>query len=294
MSKYYCECCQYDAKVKGNYLKHLKTKKHKKSSQSQPRVNLESTSSQPFYGNNEKQNIISPYQCKYCNKYFKFKQSMYKHIKYSCKLNEDEDFKELARLLNEQLQESNKKMENMRQSMQKQIDKLKSKLKIQTVITNHNTNHNNFIQNNMFNIKLLNHEDTDYSHLTHNDYITCINNCNLCVKTLIEKVHFNMDKPENMNIFISNIKGNYIMIYKEDTWQIEKRKERIDDLYDQNEMVLETWYDEYKEKYPHIINSFQRYLQNRDENDTVLNSVKDDILLLLYNKRTNHNIIESS
>tara|TARA_A100001015_G_C14881099_1_gene668464 strand:+ start:744 stop:1055 length:312 start_codon:yes stop_codon:yes gene_type:complete len=103
-----------------------------------------------------------------------------------------------------------------------------------------------------------------------------------------------MDKPENMNIFISNIKGNYIMIYKEDTWQIEKRKERIDDLYDQNEMVLETWYDEYKEKYPHIINSFQRYLQNRDENDTVLNSVKDDILLLLYNKRTNHNIIESS
>ena len=43
MSKYYCECCQYDAKVKGNYLKHLKTKKHKKSSQSQPRVNLEST-----------------------------------------------------------------------------------------------------------------------------------------------------------------------------------------------------------------------------------------------------------
>ena len=92
MSKYYCECCQYDAKVKGNYLKHLKTKKHKKSSQSQPRVNLESTSSQPFYGNNEKQNIISPYQCKYCKKYFKFKQSMYKHIKYSCKLNEDEDF----------------------------------------------------------------------------------------------------------------------------------------------------------------------------------------------------------
>ena len=219
---------------------------------------------------------------------------MYRHIKYTCKKNIDEDFKELARLLNEQLQESNKKMENMRQSMQKQIDKLKSKLKIQTVITNHNTNHNNFIQNNMFNIKLLNHEDTDYSHLTHNDYITCINNCNLCVKTLIEKVHFNMDKPENMNIFISNIKGNYIMIYKEDTWQIEKRKERIDDLYDQNEMVLETWYDEYKEKYPHIINSFQRYLQNRDENDTVLNSVKDDILLLLYNKRTNHNIIESS
>ena len=29
MSKYYCKCCNYDAKVKGNYTKHLKTNKHK-------------------------------------------------------------------------------------------------------------------------------------------------------------------------------------------------------------------------------------------------------------------------
>ena len=63
-----------------------------------------------------------------------------------------------------------------------------------------------------------------------------------------------------MNIYISSIKGNYIMIYKEDGWQIQKRKEQIDDLYEYNEMVLETWYDEYKEKYPNIIKSFKSYL----------------------------------
>ena len=28
MQKYYCESCNYDAKQKSNYLKHLKTKKH--------------------------------------------------------------------------------------------------------------------------------------------------------------------------------------------------------------------------------------------------------------------------
>ena len=37
-TKYYCECCNYDAKIKGNYDKHLKTKKHLESTFSQQRV----------------------------------------------------------------------------------------------------------------------------------------------------------------------------------------------------------------------------------------------------------------
>ena len=43
--------------------------------------------------------------------------------------------------------------------------------------------------------------------------------------------------------------------------QIKNRKTQLDDLYEYNEMVLETWYDDYKDKYPHIIQSFQRYLR---------------------------------
>ena len=142
----------------------------------------------------------------------------------------------------------------------------------------------NIRTNNVVNIQLLNHPDTDYSHLTHTDYITCIHDCNHCIKSLIEKVHFNKNKPENMNIYLSNIKGKYVMIYKDNTWQISDKKRQIDDLYDNNEMLLENWYDEYKEKYPNIILSFKRYLKNRDE-DVVLNRIKDEILLMLYNKR---------
>ena len=88
-----------------------------------------------------------------------------------------------------------------------------------------------------------------------------------------------------MNIYISNIKGNYAMVYSENQWQIVNKKEQIDDLYDYNEVVLETWYDDYKEQYPEIIKSFQRYLKNRDENDGAINRVKDNILVMLYNKR---------
>ena len=289
MKKYNCSSCGFHTNHKPNFQRHLETKKHMKSTKSQSKVNLESTFSQPLV--NQKSTFLhekepQQFQCKYCAKNFKFKQSMYKHIKYVCKKNKDEDFQELARLMNaqaKQLTAKNTEMNTMQKEMvqmQKQISKLTNKLQIQNI--NNGKVHNG--NNNTVNIQLLNHSDTDYSHLTSNDYIHCIKNCNKCVKTLIEKVHFNTEKPENMNIYLSNIKGKYIMIYKDNTWQIQDRKRQLDALYDNNEIVLETWYDEYKEKYPNIIQSFQRYLHNRD-GDVVLNRIKEEILIMLYNKR---------
>ena len=38
MSKYYCSRCDYDAKIKGNYDKHLKTKKHQEKAKCYPNV----------------------------------------------------------------------------------------------------------------------------------------------------------------------------------------------------------------------------------------------------------------
>ena len=225
---------------------------------------------------------MTPFQCHYCLKTFKYKQGMYRHIKYTCKKNKDEDFKELARLLNEkdkQIEKKDKQIEKMQLTMQKQIDKLTQKLQIQNVVHGDVNN-----QNNIYNIQLLNYKDTDYSHLTPKDYMRCIRDCNHCVKSLIEKVHFNEIKPENMNIYISNIKGNYAMIYNGNQWQIVNKKEQIDDLYEYNEVILETWYDDYKEQYPEIIKSFQRYLKNKDEND-IINDVKKQILFMLYNNR---------
>ena len=281
MKKFTCETCNFHTNHKPNFTRHLKTKKHMESTKSQHLVNQKSTFSQPKV-NLLQDTTITSFQCHYCNKHFKFKQSMYKHIKYTCKKNKDEDFKELARLLNEkdkQIEKKDKQIEKMQLTMQKQIDKLTQKLQIQNVVHGDVNN-----QNNIYNIQLLNHKDTDYSHLTPKDYMRCIKDCNHCVKSLIEKVHFNEIKPENMNIYISNIKGNYAMIYTGNQWQIVNKKEQIDDLYEYNEVVLETWYDDYKEQYPEVIKSFQRYLKNKDEND-IINDVKKQILFMLYNNR---------
>jgi hypothetical protein len=271
---YYCKCCNYSTNRVVNYKKHLITKKHLESTKSQQKVNI----------SQQKVNNFATFCCKYCEKQFTTKQSMYRHIKYSCKKNKDEDLKELVRLLNEQNQEIRNELKTKNEQInkfQRQIVKLSNKLKIKN-IHNNTQNNNNTIN---YNIQLLNYNDTDYSHLTTKDYIKCINDCNHCVKTLIEKVHFNNKKPENKNIYISNIKNGYILLYKDNKWQLVDRKTQIDDLYDYNEVVLDTWYRANKEKHPDIIASFTRYLKNMEEGNDLLNNVKQQILLMLYNNR---------
>ena len=296
MPDYYCECCEFRSSLKSNFERHLKTKKHLERNKKEQKGNKKEQNGykkeQFLYPKKNKKNInmIKVVVCQYCDKEFSTVKSKNRHIKYTCKKNKDEDMKELVRLLNEQnlmkekdmkeMQTQMANIERLNEKLQKQIDKLTSKLQIQHI---HNTNSNNNTIN--YNIKLLNYNQTDYTHLTEQDYVNCIQDCNYCVKSLIEKVHFNEEKPENKNIYISNIKNKYIMLYKNNKWQLVDRKSQLDDLYDYNEVLLENWYAEYKDQYPDMIKSFERYLKNKDNGDEVTNKIKDEILLMLYNNR---------
>ena len=292
MPKYQCRCCNYQTHIKCNYDKHVISLKHQTTFDHKHSLPYKQSFDEELHQSYDDKlsfddetsynelTTVSSYICKYCHKEFKHRSGLSRHIKYSCKHNDDEDLKELVRLLNKQLDDKDSEMKCQISNMQKQIDRLTSKLQIQQ-INNHHSNNNN--QN--YNIKILNYNNTDYSHLTDEDYVKCIKDCNKCVRTIIEKVHFNKKKPENMNVYISSIKGNYVMMYKDNQWQIVNRKETIDTMFDKNEFELESWYDEYKDKYPEIITSFERYIKNKDDYDDTINDVKEDIMLMLYNKR---------
>jgi hypothetical protein len=286
---YYCSWCNYSAKQKSHYNKHLISKKHQKLCSATDNVSKMYPNVSTMYPNVSKK----VFKCKYCNKEFKYSQGLSKHIKYRCKKNDDEDIKELVRLLNETLDNQKKKDKEI-ESMKRQINILTKKLQIQKTNNNISNSYNN---NKLYNINLLNINNTDISHLTDQDYIKCIKDVNYCVKSLICKVHFDPKKPENHNIYISNLKSNYVMVYKNSQWEIVNRKEKIDDLYDDHHMILEDWYVQYKETYPEIVNSFERYLKNKEDDETV-NRVKRLIAELLYNKRgivekTRNSILES-
>jgi hypothetical protein len=39
----------------------------------------------------------------------------------------------------------------------------------------------------------------------------------------MESIHFNKDKPENHNIYISNLRDNHVLIYNGSEWQLRER-----------------------------------------------------------------------
>jgi hypothetical protein len=224
--------------------------------------------SQPLAGVSQK--VL---ECKYCEQQFKHSSSLSKHIKYRCMKNKDEDLKELVRLMNLQLEterEERKKVQKQVETQARQIEKLRGKLEI----------HGSF-NNNTVHVNLLAYRNTDTSHLTQEDYRGCYKQVNHCVKSLIERIHFNPSKPENMNIYISNMKDKYLMVYDGINWNLANKVEELDRLYEEKEMMLEDWLDSNPD--PILKEKFVKYLNNK-EKDECLNEIKEEIKLLLYNQ----------
>ena len=286
MPIYICELCRFSTPLKSNYTAHLSSRKHIlfiENTTRQQVVIPEPPQNQPVVIPESPQvaEKVSPFTCKYCEQKFKFKQSMYRHIKYTCTKNKDEDLKELVRLMNIQMEQQKndflsqlQTQSNKLETQAKQIEKLMGKLEISGSF---NTT------NNIQNIQLLGYRQTDVSHLTDEDYKRCIKRVNHCVKNMIETVHFNPEKPENMNIYISNIKDKYIMVYDGANWNLANRKDELDRLYEEKEMMLEEWLDSNPEE--ELKQKFLKYLDNKD-NDECLNRIKEEIKLMLYNKQT--------
>ena len=306
MYKYVCECCQFYTNHKTKFSKHIETTKHKKSTKvnilvnksqhfSQQKVNKKDqkrpkkTKKDQKKDQNEekKDNMILAVNddiknttCKYCEKRFTTKQGMYRHIKYYCKKNDDEDLKELVRLLNEQNKQLKEHMNSEMDKRDKQIDVLNRKIsKLSTKLQINNTN-NGIINNNII---LNNYKDTDISHLTDNDFKCLLKEINHCVPKMIEKVHFNPSVPENMNVYISNMKDKFIMVYKDGSWKLCDRTIEVDKMFDTKFSQLEEWLDS-NNQYTELKRYFEKLEKNMEDKETE-KYIKNEMKLIMYNNR---------
>ncbi len=303
MVTYQCPRCGYTNIIKTKYINHLKRKNICKPLISDSDLEDEYTKynikNENNVTNHQKHLMVenkfeikkqSLFICNLCKKEYKYSQSLSRH-KNKCiaSLSEDKDkntMMELVNVLNNRLSEAHKELSIRDKQLQKKdneidkkdkhLDKLISKTGFSANIVN--------IQNNF---KLLGYRKTDISHLTENDFVTCMSHKNLCIPHLIKKIHFNPAKPENHNIYISNIKNNYVMLYDGIKWNLRNRDETIINLIDDKESIVEQKLEEWVETgkgYPNIMKQFNKYLEKR-ENDEVLNTIKEEIKLILFNNR---------
>ena len=302
MKIYECPRCGFTNNIKTKYMNHLKRKKicepilSKTNLQKEyvkydikDKININNNSTKNVEESTKivelhkiPQNSTFSNQCKYCEKIFSRSDSLARHYK-KCKEKIKTDqanhyMEELVKLLNEKDDKISKYDQELEEK-NKQINELIQKAGIQ--------NSGTIVQNIQNNIKLLAYNKTDISDLTEKDFIRCFNHNNMCVPHLLKRIHFNRKKPENHNVFLSNLKSGYIMLYDGKQWNTYNRDEVIDDMFDEKHDILEQKYEEWIDvgkDYPIIYYKFRRYLEKMN-NDVVIKKIKDEMKLVLYNNR---------
>ena len=131
MPVYHCELCQFTTPLKGNYTVHVSSQKHitlvqlrdirqqlviPEAPQIQPVDNVLTTQAEK----------VAEFVCKHCQQKFAFKQSMYRHIKNTCKKKEDPS--ETIRLMKIEMEKLKTELQNQSKELFDKLDEAEKKL----------------------------------------------------------------------------------------------------------------------------------------------------------------------
>ena len=138
--------------------------------------------------------------------------------------------------------------------------------------------------NNTQNITILNHKDTNMCHLSNEDYKKILGRKVNCIPEMIRRIHCNKEHPENMNIYIPNLKSSYIMVYESGDWKLKNRNRVLEDLIEDKTCRLEDWIDESGDN--GLKKELEEYMDYRDMNyEELTKSIKSEVEMDLYNIR---------
>jgi uncharacterized C2H2 Zn-finger protein len=263
---YECPLCFQKFNYKSIYLRHLQ-KKSKCDTQCQL-INYEDTQLDIINESNNEL-VLDEFTCNKCNKQFTTKRSLIRHQKSVC-------------IISDQMKED--KLIDIIKIMSDEIQSLKTQ---NIIMTNNidNTKNTQNIQNIQNNITVNAYGKEDISHITDKDYKNLFTKCNSLIPALIELIHFNEDKPENRNVYISNIKSPYAYVYDGNKWNLMNKDEIIDDIYDNKCIIIIDKFDDIKDILnKHTIELFSKFIEKHDS-DIMKKNISDKIQLLLYNNR---------
>ena len=226
---------------------------------------------------------VGEYRCNFCGKTFTRNNNLNRHLKDRCvqKKISDNQKEEIFKMLISQMEELKKENNNLKEKINN-ININNGKIE-NNVITNKNTQNN--IVNNYNNIKLIAFGEEDLSYISDEVCKKILNKGFQSVPNLVQFVHFNKNKPEHHNVYISNMRDNYVMIYDGDKWKLSDRSEILDQLLEDKRFYLVEKFEELVESLNHItIRKFKRFLDQQDD-DEIANNIKKEIRLILYNNK---------
>ena len=301
MPIYNCLHCNYSSKLKANFERHEKSKKHRNklielgllpketdhiiqnnptAIQNNPQIIQNNPANNPAIIQN---NPAKSFKCDFCPKTFTIHANKRRHEMYRCKENPD--------FMDKLLDAKNTKIKTLQknyESLQKEKEEWKQeKDKLYTQVSTlldkvGDTN----IQNNII---LNNYGSEDLSHITDTlkDELLKIPYC--AIPKMIEAIHFNDEKPENKNILLPNKKENLVKVYEGNKWVYKNKSETISDLVDSKYNIIDDHYDDLDNKdevSPHVKTTFTKFRKVYDEGDAeMVEKLKKECELVLLNNR---------
>ena len=103
------------------------------------------------------------------------------------------------------------------------------------------------------------------------------------IPELTKMIHFDVNKPENHNVYISNMRDNFILIYDGNDWQLKDRSEILDQIIQDKSVILEEKFNEtISNLSDYVKNKFKQFLEIKDD-DVIINRIKKELKIMLYN-----------
>ena len=147
-----------------------------------------------------------------------------------------------------------------------------------------NNTQNNTQNNQNQNVQLVAYGKEDISWIPNSVFIPMLGKGYLSVPELVEYIHFNKSRPENNNIFISNMRSSKINMYNGTKWVIDEIKNVVPDLIDDKKNILKDKYDELHEQLTEPAKKkFMRFYE--DDTSGASKELNSRTVNMLYNSK---------
>jgi hypothetical protein len=250
-------------------------------------ISIKSKPNSQSLGKPNKIETTSFFDCRKCDKIFKFKQSRWKHEK-TCTFMKESEIDLIKKEMEDYKKETEAEMERLRDIIQKSLKihpKTLQKINNQLNNTTNNNITNNTINNNLY-VQLGNEDLVNV--LSKSEKRGILNRKSMGINDLVELIHCSGKYKQFMNVYITNLQNTVAYCYNEklNNFIVVNKNELLNDIIDSRIYDITKFLEEAEKVLePTTAADIKRIIKKMESDDSFKGLKKEEIKFILYNNK---------